>query len=483
MLFRILLGCFCCRTPCHVTTKKWVTKQSRTFLWYSHSSVCFAVAINLFRDMCPHVLQIHKLLFSVGLEWTKFRNSRTLSAKCRDQGPRSARPDTCVYPWLCWYCPFVQIVAQASSQSSQKLEAEKDKDPSENYANINQSNKFQQHWALLLLNHEKFKKNPVQAPDKPGQKHEGKAEDRIYIQVKCEWIIVVGGTQNVLVTTKWQHETQLGAGNSRLQGVHSPVQNLKTWGRTELMDSNQNAALPKQIYMNQHHPVVCHAMSYFCLCNFPCSSLATKKACIMSPVQIKKWGPKLINHQGLFVQFNMFQVFWLLHFHTWCCVQNWSQAWLQQLRLHAMLLLKSVTTWCLQSWTKQQQPLQTRIIALMHMPLDTMDVITRWTLSFHKCSRGTAAAQMDIMLLASKSTESLGRILMRWNRKEMALNLMIRSSQMLLTPKQRPMTPKWKKVNSLVVQQYHVCAPRGRGVPTDQLQAGFTTVCMTGCSD
>ena len=140
MLFRILLGCFCCRTPCHVTTKKWVTKQSRTFLWYSHSSVCFAVAINLFRDMCPHVLQIHKLLFSVGLEWTKFRNSRTLSAKCRDQGPRSARPDTCVYPWLCWYCPFVQIVAQASSQSSQKLEAEKDKDPSENYANINQIN-------------------------------------------------------------------------------------------------------------------------------------------------------------------------------------------------------------------------------------------------------------------------------------------------------------------------------------------------------
>lgn len=291
MLFRILLGCFCCRTPCHVTTKKWVTKQSRTFLWYSHSSVCFAVAINLFRDMCPHVLQIHKLLFSVGLEWTKFRNSRTLSAKCRDQGPRSARPDTCVYPWLCWYCPFVQIVAQASSQSSQKLEAEKDKDPSENYANINQSNKFQQHWALLLLNHEKFKKNPVQAPDKPGQKHEGKAKDRIYIQVKCEWIIVVGGTQNVLVTTKWQHETQLGAGNSRLQGVHSPVQNLKTWGRTELMDSNQNAALPKQIYMNQHHPVVCHAMSYFCLCNFPCSSLATKKHA--------SWAQCKSKHEGL----------------------------------------------------------------------------------------------------------------------------------------------------------------------------------------
>jgi hypothetical protein len=86
-----------------------------------------------------------------------------------------------------------------------------------------------------------------------------------------------------------------------------------------------------------------------------------------------------------------------------------------------------------------------------------MDVITRWTLSFHKSSVGTAAAQTDIMSLASKSSESLGMIMMRWNRKEMALHLMIRSSQMPSTPKQTPrgfqmmpMTPNWKKVNCLL---------------------------------
>lgn len=36
----------------------------------------------------------HNNLFSAGLEWTKFRSSRTLSAQCLDQGPRWARPET-----------------------------------------------------------------------------------------------------------------------------------------------------------------------------------------------------------------------------------------------------------------------------------------------------------------------------------------------------------------------------------------------------
>ena len=71
-----------------------------------------------------------------------------------------------------------------------------------------------------------------------------------------------------------------------------------------------------------------------------------------------------------------------------------------------------------------------------------MDVITRWTLSFHKCSVQTAAAQTDIMSLASKSSESLGMIMMRWNRKEMALHLMIRSSRLRL-PSRLPGASRW----------------------------------------